>query len=151
MSAAKSAGRPIPGPRGKPVIGSLPEFRKSMVQALIDGYREYGDVVRFGGKVISLISIAHPDHAQYILRDNAANYHHADFEIKKLEPTFRNGLVTSQGDFWARQRKMMQPTFHRERVDSFASMMADTTAATIERWRAFQDGKPVDLGPIIVI
>jgi len=145
VSATAKAGRPIPGPRGKPVIGSLPEFRKSMVQALMDGWREYGDVVRYRGP-ISLISIAHPDHVQYILRDNAANYHHADFEIKKLQPTFRNGLVTSQGEFWARQRKMMQPTFHRERVDSFASMMADTTAATLERWRGFQDGnRPVDM------
>jgi cytochrome P450 len=135
--------RPIPGPRGKPIIGSLPEFRQSMVQALIDGYREYGDIVRFRGKVISLISIAHPDYAQYILRDNASNYHHADFEIKKLEPTFRNGLVTSQGDFWARQRKMMQPTFHRERVDSFASMMADTTAEMLQQWQHRSDGDRV--------
>ena len=60
MSATAKAGRPIPGPRGKPVIGSLPEFRKSMVQALMDGWREYGDVVRYRGP-ISLISIAHPD------------------------------------------------------------------------------------------
>jgi cytochrome P450 len=144
VSATAKTGRPIPGPRGKPVIGSLPDFRRSMVQALMDGWREYGDVVRFRGP-ISLISIAHPDHVQYILRDNAANYHHADFEIKKLQPTFRNGLVTSQGEFWARQRKMMQPTFHRERVDSFATMMADTTAATLDRWRGFQDGRPVDM------
>jgi cytochrome P450 len=143
VSATATSGRPIPGPRGKPVIGSLPEFRKSMVQALIDGYREYGDVVRFGGKVISLISIAHPDHAQYILRDNAANYHHADFEIKKLEPTFRNGLVTSQGDFWARQRKMMQPTFHRDRIESFTSMMADTTAEAVEEWQHLPGDRPV--------
>jgi cytochrome P450 len=139
VSATATTGRPIPGPRGKPVIGSLPEFRKSMVQALLDGWREYGDVVRFRGP-ISLISIAHPDHVQYILRDNASNYRHADFEVKKLQPTFRNGLVTSQGDFWARQRKMMQPTFHRDRVDSFASMMADTTAETLEQWQRL-DGK----------
>jgi cytochrome P450 len=144
VSATATSGRPIPVARGKPVIGSLPDFRKSMVQTLVDGWREYGDVVRYRGP-ISLISIAHPDHVQYILRDNAANYHHADFEIKKLQPTFRNGLVTSQGDFWARQRKMMQPTFHRDRIDGFASMMADTTAATLERWGDFQDGKPVDM------
>jgi enediyne biosynthesis protein E7 len=137
--SATATTRSIPGPKGKPVIGSLPEFRKSMVQALMDGWRDYGDVVRYRGP-ISLISIAHPDHVQYILRDNAANYHHADFEIKKLQPTFRNGLVTSQGEFWARQRKMMQPTFHRERVDSFVSMMADTTAETLEQWQHLQDG-----------
>ena len=145
MSATAKAGRPIPGPRGKPIIGSLPDFRRSVVQTLMDGWREYGDVVRYRGP-LSVISISHPDHVQYILRDNAANYHHPDFEIKKLEPTFRRGLVTSQGDFWARQRKMMQPTFHRDRVDSFAKMMADTTAATLERWGRFENGnRAVDM------
>ncbi|MFY9578604.1 MAG: cytochrome P450 [Gaiellaceae bacterium] len=138
MSATATAGRPIPGPKGKPVIGSLPEFRRSVIQALMDGWREYGDVVQYRGP-LSVIAITHPDHVQYILRDNAANYHHPDFEINKLEPTFRRGLVTSQGDFWARQRKMMQPAFHRDRVDSFAKMMADSTAATLEQWERLDD------------
>jgi cytochrome P450 len=139
MSAAVAGARPIPGPKGLPVLGSLPEFRKDIVQTLMDGWRGYGDVVRFRGP-LSVYSIAHPDHVQYILRDNAANYRHPDFEINKLKPTFRNGLVTSQGEFWRRQRDMVQPAFHRDLIEGFAGVMADTTAATIERWRTSMDG-----------
>jgi enediyne biosynthesis protein E7 len=132
---AAVATRPIPGPKGLPVIGSLPDFRRSVIQTLMDGWRQYGDVVEYRGP-LSVIAITHPDHVQYILRDNAANFRHPDFEINKLKPTFRNGLVTSQGEFWSRQRKLMQPVFHRDLIDSFAGMMAETTAATLDRWES---------------
>jgi cytochrome P450 len=141
VTVAASGHPPIPGPRGLPVLGSLPQFRKSVVLALMNGWREHGDVVRFRGP-LSVISIAHPDHVQYILRDNAANYRHPDFEINKLKPTFRNGLVTSQGEFWRRQRTMMQPAFHRDLVDGFARMMAQTAEAMVDRWRP---GSPMDM------
>src|SRR5207248_5446758 len=45
--------------------------------------------------------------------------------------------------FWARQRKMMQPAFHRDLVDGFASMMADTTAQTLEGWQQLSEGNRV--------
>jgi cytochrome P450 len=141
VSATTASPRPIPGPRGKPIIGSLPDFRRSVIETLMNGWRQYGDVVEYRGP-LSVIAITHPDHVQYILRENASNFHHPDFEIKKLRPTFRDGLVTSQGDFWSRQRKMMQPVFHRDLIDSFTAMMADTTAATLDRWESMPAGSP---------
>jgi cytochrome P450 len=141
VSATKVPLRPIPGPRGKPIIGSLPDFRRSVIETLMNGWRQYGDVVEYRGP-LSVIAITHPDHVQYILRENASNFHHPDFEIKKLRPTFRDGLVTSQGDFWSRQRKMMQPVFHRDLIDGFTAMMADTTAATLDRWDSLPEGGP---------
>jgi len=141
MTTAATPARPIPGPRGKPILGSLLDFRRSVIQTLMEGWRQYGDVVEYRGP-LSLIAITHPDHAQYILRDNAANFRHPDFEINKLKPTFRNGLVTSQGDFWSRQRKMMQPVFHTDLVQSFTNMMAETTQAALDRWDVTRERNP---------
>lgn len=142
MTASVASHRPIPGPKGLPVIGSLPDFRRSVINTLMDGWREYGDVVEYRGP-LSVIAVTHPDHVQYILRDNASNFRHPDFEINKLKPTFRNGLVTSQGDFWSRQRKLMQPVFHRDLIDGFAGMMAVTTAAMLDRWDSLGDADRV--------
>lgn len=133
MTATAAAGRAVPGPRGHPVLGSLPSFRRDVVQTLLDGWREYGDVVRFRGP-LSVYSIVHPDHVEHILRDNAANYHHPEFEINKLRPTFRDGLVTSQGDVWRRQRALIQPAFHQDRIARFADLMAETTEQMLATW-----------------
>src|SRR3546814_19408081 len=52
----------------------------------------------------------------------------------KVRPTFGDGLVTSEGDFWRRQRKLAQPAFHRERIEALAKVMTDATGEMLRRW-----------------
>src|SRR5207247_6517879 len=56
------------------------------------------------------------------------------------------GLLTSEGSFWLRQRRLAQPAFHRQRVAALAPIMTGATATMLERWQAFkQNGQSVDV------
>jgi enediyne biosynthesis protein E7 len=143
--ATIARGRPVPGPRGHPVLGSLPDFQRDMLRTFMEARREFGDVVRFRGP-LSVYLLAHPDYVDHILHQEHQNYRHPDFELNKLRPTFRNGLVTSQGDFWRRQRRLAQPAFHRQRIAKFGTIMTDMTAEMLQRWRGFAErGRAIDV------
>lgn len=134
-----------PGPRGKPVLGSLPDFRRDIMQAFVDGWREFGDVVYFRGP-LSVYLVAHPDDINDILYERADKYRHPDYEIDKLKPTFGEGLVLSQGPLWRRQRDLTQPALHRDRIARFGTMITDTTGEMLERWKdQHSDGRAIDV------
>ena len=74
----------------------------------------------------------------------------ADFEkqtrgYKKLRLVFGNGLLTSEGELWRRQRRIAQPAFHRRRIESFGHAMGSNTAAMLLRWEAEDDGSVLDI------
>ena len=55
--------------------------------------------------------------------------------MRDLKRVLGQGLLTSEGELWRRQRKLAQPAFHRERMDGFAQTMARATAEMLARWR----------------
>jgi cytochrome P450 len=105
----------------------------------------YGDIVRYtaGGETGYLIN--RPDMARHVLKDNAANYTKKSTpDFLMLRPLLGNGLLTSEGDDWARQRRMCAPAFRRSQVENFDSVITTAAQGLIERWRpAIADGSPV--------
>ena len=137
-----------PGPRGKPLLGNVLEFKKDTVGAIVRGWREYGDVVKFRGpgQFFPLHLFAHPDHIQYVFQDNFRNYRRQDFLRKKFQMVVGNGLVTSEGDSWVRQRKLAQTAFQRERLNALGPAMTATTDETLQRWRQLAaERTPIDI------
>src|SRR5258708_5827081 len=142
-------GRIAPGPKGRPILGSLPDFQRDIVGTFMQARREFGDVVHFKGP-LEVYLVAHPDHVDHVLHADHRNYRHPDFEIKKLRPTFRNGLVTSQGEFWLRQRRLAQPGFHRQKITKFGEIMTDITSEMLAGWRTYAAQRQVvDIRPIM--
>ena len=142
--APAATARP-PGPSGKPAIGSIPDFRRDILGTMLAGWRNYGDVVRFnvGGDAYL---IAHPDHIQYVLRENADNYPKAPFQDVRWRKIVGEGIVTSKGDFWARQRRLADPAFHQDRIVAFGTIMTDATSEMLAEWEpASTRGEPVDV------
>ena len=137
-----------PGPRGHWLWGTMREFRQDSLGTLLHWTREYGDAIRFRfflhyyGYLFS-----HPDDVQHILQDNNRNYTKIPAPGNVLlQPLVGSGLLTSDGDSWLRQRRLMQPAFHRRRIASFATTMTDAARETLARWQApAASGEPMDV------
>jgi cytochrome P450 len=124
-----------PGPKGLPILGNVLRFGndKNILFHFIDLWQEYGDVahVKLGSQHIYVV--VDPEHVHHVLVKNAANY------IKGNGYTgFRllvgQGLVTSDGDLWRQQRRLMQPSFTPKSIVQFFEMMVETTERMLERW-----------------
>lgn len=107
--------------------------------------RRYGDVVRFtiGGRTAHLVS--DPQAVQHVLQDNNRNYLKGR-GLAKVRGILGQGLLTSEGEIWRRQRRLIQPVFHRRKIASFATKMTAATEAMLERWQPRADSRePFDV------
>jgi len=121
-----------PGPPTFQFFLDLPKFRKDPLGGFFHAALTYGDVVRYRGLWISH-QLSHPDHIQQVLQGNVANYRKGrGYKILKL--SLGEGLLTSEGALWQRQRKMTQPSFQGQQVASFVATMADNALAMLRRW-----------------
>lgn len=131
-----SAARIAPGPKGLPVLGSSLEMMRNPLR-FVDRIRWQGDVVRFRAATPSGTLIAHlltrPEHAEYVLKDNIDNYRKSGV-YDRAALFVGNGLLTSSGEHWRRQRRIMQPAFGRRRIAGLASKITSATERMLERW-----------------
>ena len=123
------------GPRGGRVMGNMREFNSDSLAFIERCAREFGDVVRTRFLYVPALFLFHPDHVEYVLASGSKNFIKA---ASLRSPFFRrlvgNGLVTSEGDFWRRQRRLAQPAFHRDRVEAYAETMVGFTERALTRW-----------------
>lgn len=129
----------IPGPKGYPLIGSLPRFRREPLSTLVNAQREWGDVVRMDLGLERFYLLSHPEHVEHVLQGNAKGYVKGYDKVRVL---LGNGLVMNEGESWLRQRRLMQPAFHRERLAGFAKTMVEETERMLERWECPASEEP---------
>ena len=122
-----------PGPRGHWLLGSLAPLRDDPLGFLLDSAAQFGDVARFRAFTQRGYILRHPEHIQRVLVDNHRNYNKQSRGFKVVAQFLGNGLLTSEGSFWLRQRRLMQPAFHRERLAGLSSIMNDEAQACAER------------------
>jgi cytochrome P450 len=121
------------GPKGYPIVGVLPMLRSNTLGFLQETARKYGDIVPLSILMTTAYLLNHPDHVEHVLQRNHRNYRKTPM-LSKLRPVLGDGLFMSEGDLWTRQRNLIQPSFHKERVDALASRMADVIAAHLKTW-----------------
>src|SRR5215467_3097726 len=96
--------------------------------------QKYGDVSGMRiGKFRSLF-INHPDLIEDVLVNNARKYHKGRI-LRANKYLFGEGLLTSEGDFWLRQRRLAQPAFHRARVAAYGATMVEYAERAMRDWR----------------
>lgn len=122
-----------PTPPGHWLWGHLQERRTTPLQLFMRMRREHGDLVRLRMGPLYLYALYHPDHVRRVLVDEAARYIKGS-SLDPLRPLAGNGLFTSEGDFWKRQRRLAQPAFHKERLAQLAGLMTDTIAQALQHW-----------------
>ena len=126
-------GAVAPGPSGVPVIGSALDLRRDFIGGLVDGWRRYGDVVRFRVARLTLHLVAHPDGVKHVLTRYRV-YQKTPFVDAAWRREVGEGLICSRGEFWLRQRRIAQPLFHRERIAAFGELIVDRTQALMDGW-----------------
>jgi cytochrome P450 len=133
------------GPRFRSPFGFLAAFRRDPLGFLQQCQRQYGDVVEIRFWPWKTYVFTHPEHVKHILQDNHRNYWKG-LVIQKVKRIAGEGLVFSDGELWRRQRQLIQPAFHRERIAALGQMMVDTTAALLDRWQVHaRSGQPLDI------
>jgi cytochrome P450 len=135
------ARRSPPGPKARSwLTGNLPDFVPDRLGFLTECARRYGDVValRLGPRRFYVVN--HPDLVEDVLvTQNRRFIKH--FALRRAKRTLGNGLLTSEGDFWRRQRRLAQPGFHRERIAAYAAVMVEFAERMLAGW---EDGQRRD-------
>src|SRR5262245_64289833 len=124
-----------PGPRGVPILGMLPAIRRNPTAVFMKAAHRYGEVSFFKSGPRRGFLITNPADIRHVLQDNARNYHKSPL-YQKLRMSIGNGLLTSEDDFWLRQRRIAQPAFHRQRVAGLAGVMAQAARETADEWQS---------------
>jgi cytochrome P450 len=145
----KEAAHPVrvlpPGLRGLPILGVLPAIRRNPTGLFMSAARRFGDVVYFRIGPRRGYLITNPADVRHVLQDNARNYHKSPL-YDKLRMSLGNGLLTSEDEFWLRQRRIAQPAFHRQRIAALASVMAEVARDVATQWQTIASGgRPVDV------
>lgn len=132
-----------PGPTGKLITGVMREFNNDTLGFIERLHRDYGDVVRSRFLYLYAYFLYNPADIETLLSTNAKSYRKAQ---SLRSPFFHrlvgNGLVTSEGDFWRRQRRLAQPAFHRQRISSYGDIMVQYALRAIAKWK---DGEERDI------
>ncbi len=121
------------GPRGWPLLGVLPEFRKAPPQFLHKAAREYGDLVllRMGAQRIYLLS--DPESIKNVLVTHQTNFKKSRM-LERARALLGDGLLTSEGEYHHRQRRLVQPAFHRDRLVGYSAAMVEIAARCRDQW-----------------
>lgn len=131
---------------GSGLLGHLGALRDDPVQLFTRAFNELGDTARLQVAHMTFTAAFHPRDVQRVLVDNVASYTKHSHGYQKLKLLIGNGLVTSTGDFWLRQRRIAQPAFHRKRIQGFADTMVRAGLDLRERLAALaRDESVVDM------
>jgi cytochrome P450 len=107
------------------------------LRVLREGFARYGDLYRVFAPSRGVYNyvINHPSDVKRVLLTNHRNYTKGE-GMDRVKILLGNGIMTSEGDFWRRQRRMMQPAFHRRVLDRFSRLLHDVNEKFAHRWAA---------------
>jgi cytochrome P450 len=127
----------LPSPE---VNQALAEYSQDPLGFMSRCAQEFGEIVplQFDGELICLIS--NPDHITEVLKDRLLFIKAKDLRI--LRGLLGDGLLTSEGDFWQRQRRLAQPVFHQQRINDYGAVMVNYTQRLLQTWH---EGQVIDV------
>lgn len=126
--------------------GHLALVRRDPLQFFSATHRTWGDVVRLRFGYRPALLVAHPREIRRVHVDHVKNYDKQTPGFDKLRVVLGNGLLTSEGAFWLRQRRIAQPAFSRERIARFAPTMLQATDELVDGWLAERALGALDVG-----
>ncbi len=131
----------LPGPRARTPLGQLFAVRRDVLGLLSTLAREYGDIAAFSVGPIKAVLLSHPDFVQHVLATNQRNFVKGR-PLRLAKQLLGEGLLTSEGEFHARQSRIVSPSLHPRRLPDYGPDVIDSAARMSRRW---SDGMEVDI------
>lgn len=122
------------GPAGVPLLGCAPAIKRDPLGFFARLAQEHDGLATLPVGTETVYVLNSPEAFEHVFVANWRNYRKSDF-YDKLRPTFGRGIVTSEGDFWRKQRQLMNPSFHRESLERIANIMRERTRERVSAWR----------------
>ena len=127
-----------PGPSSKSWTDSFKDYSRDPLAYLPRLAREYGDIATMRYYNFRVYFVSHPDLIEEVLVTRNRSFIKGRI-LRANKRLFGNGLLTSEGDFWLRQRRLAQPAFHRRRIASYADTMVRFAERLLEEWKSGQE------------
>ncbi len=127
-----------PGPKGGLLLGNTLPYMRDPLGFLAHTVQQYGDVVRLRLGNSSTYVLTHPEHIEYVLRTHQQNFI-KDKLTRLLIPLLGHGLLTNEGDFWRRQRKLVQPALAQQQVRQYGEVMVEHTERMLAGWHESEE------------
>lgn len=137
-----------PSPKEKHwLFGSGYILRDRAHTVIPDLVKKYGEIISLSLPFTRIVIAAKPEYARYVLLDNNKNYRKSlAYDMIKL--LLGNGLLTSEGDFWRKQRRLAQPAFHKQKLADLTAMMVRKAQGEVERIKPkAESGEYFDVAP----
>lgn len=130
-----------PGPRKDIIGGHLLSMRRDVL-GFLSNNMQYGDLTHIKFLKYDAYQLNHPDLVGQVLTKDNAIWHKSVVYKHSLKDYLGTGLINSDGDYWRRQRKLMQPAFHINRISAYAETMVNYAQRMLNDW---QDGEVRDI------
>ncbi len=140
----RGTGHVPPGPPRRATLGLLRKLATDRLGLLSEAAETYGDAVRIAIGPKTLYLFNHPDHAKHVLADNSDNYVKGIGYIQ-AKRALGDGLLTSKGELWRKQRRTIQPVFQNRRIATQDGVVAEEAERLLGRLRASAGRAPVDV------
>jgi len=82
---------------------------------------------------------------QHVLQKNHRNYHKSKIQSELLAKYIGQGLLTSNGDYWLKQRRLIQPGFHKKHLESFIQIMQEEIRSFVGEWSEKIKGQTINI------
>jgi cytochrome P450 len=121
---------------------------RNPVQVLSKYTERFGDTFRFYlGGIKEAIATTNPAVIQHVLKTNAENYKKSEIQVKRMGHFLGKGLLTTHGDAWRTQRRLIQKGFDRKQLEALSSIMQDSLAESLRDFDRQVATGPVDIYP----
>ena len=150
MRQENSGMRP-PGPQGFESLKTAWRFQRDPLGTLGSLIQDHGDIVAYRFGPFPVVLLNHPEAVHHVLGENHTNYTKRDIPFYKMLRAFLgDGLLTSDGPFWLRQRRLAQPAFQRKKIEAMSPIIVRCTEDMVERWRTLPPNARLDVAQEIM-
>lgn len=144
MSSLAESKQPLLPPPGPGLWEGLKAYGRDPAVYMHKLFLTYGEVTVWRG-LMTIYMLNNPDDVRQVLTRAHPDYTKDLYDYRVLSRTLGKGLVTNDGESWARQRRLMQPMFHHKVVNAFDEVINGYTSSLAARWRSLPADQPVAL------